>query len=128
MANLTPADIVLIPFIPYALVFKPSPKLNDSLQKFQFYILLLIYYVIFTAGCIIMIPMAYLKSLGTKLHILSSRSFSNKDLLKNALNLIFYIILGIPILCLNFFADSAYFWAFNVSNNVQSNEVFTDNS
>lgn len=44
------------------------------------------------------------------------------------MSLIFYAVLGIPILCVNFFADTAYFWAFNVSNNVQSNEVFTDNS
>ena len=75
-----------------------------------------------------MIPLAFLKSMGTKFHILSSRSYTNKDLLRNAINLLFYTVMGVPILCVNFFADSMYFWAFNVSKNVQSNEVFTENS
>lgn len=75
-----------------------------------------------------MAPFAYLKSLGSKFHILSSKSFTNRELAKNALNLLFHLIFGLPILALNFIMDSAYFWMFNVSKHVQSNEVFTDNS
>lgn len=33
LANLTPADIVLVPFIPFAIIWEPSEKLNSFLEK-----------------------------------------------------------------------------------------------
>ena len=112
---MTPADIVLVPFITIALFVKPSMYMNDLLQKFQFYILLFVYYLIFASGTILMMPFAYLKSLGSKLHILSSRSYTNKDLAMNALNLTIMLFFGLLIFIFNFMMDSFYFWRFNIS-------------
>lgn len=75
-----------------------------------------------------MAPFAYLKSLGSKFHILSSYSLTNRDLALNACNLLFQLVFGLLIFVINFFVDSVYFYLFNVSSKVQSNEVFTDNS
>lgn len=128
MANLTPADFVLVPFIPFAIIWKPSVRLNDMLQKIQYFILLFIYYIMFSIGCLFMAPMAYLKSLGSKFYILSAKSHTNKRLIINSLKLAFYLLFGLLIQGLNFLADSIYFWIFNLDEDVQTNEVFKEQS
>lgn len=128
MANLTPADFVLLPFIPLALVSKPSVRLNDILQKIQYFILLTIYYGLFSLGCLLMAPIAYLKAILTKVYILNTKSTSNRALAVNLLELLFYLVFGLIIQGLNFFTDSIYFWIFNLDEKLETNEVIKDDS
>ena len=123
LANLTPADFVLIPFIPYAMLRKPSVELNNALVKIQYFILLFIYYVIFAIGSVVLTPFAFLKALSSKLYIMSSKSSTNKELLCNSFEVISYLIFG-PVICvLNFLTDSIYFWIFNLTDKLATNEV-----
>lgn len=123
MANLTPADFVLVPFIPFAIIWKPSTRLNDMLQKIQYFILLFLYYGVFSIGSIIMTPLAYVKAVFIKLYYLCSLSQTNKKAFVNLAILLMYIVLGPVILAVNFLADSIYFWSFNLNDKLHSNEV-----
>lgn len=105
------------------MVRKPSVELNNILVKIQYFILLFIYYVIFAFGSVIMTPFAFLKALSSKIYIMSSRSYTNKDLIMNSCEVISYMIFGIPICVLNFLTDSIYFWIFNLTDNLATNEV-----
>lgn len=76
----------------------------------QYFILLFNYYIMFSIGCVVMAPLAYLKALGAKLYILTSKSHTNRALLFNSLELAFYLVFGIPCQVMSFLCDSIYFW------------------
>lgn len=121
---MTPADIVLVPFIPFALVWKPSEALNKNLEKLQYFVLLFIYYSWFMMGSMLMIPIAYGKSIVCKaIYIRRNGREDKRKLVINCLELFFFIWFGLPILILNFFADTIYFYLFNMYDDVSTNEV-----
>ena len=79
------------------MIRKPSIELNNMLVKFQYFILLSIYYGIFVMGCVAMTPFAYLRALSSKFYILSQKSNTNKALAYNISALLFYLFFGIPM-------------------------------
>ena len=64
---MTPLNIVNLPFVPYALCKKPTPEMNKKLTILQYSVLILVFYVIFLFGSIVMTPFAFLKTLIHKL-------------------------------------------------------------
>jgi hypothetical protein len=117
LLTMTPLNVVVLPFIPYALFFQPSVKLNNLLMFAQYSILINVFFMIFIIGSVIMIPLAYLKGILVKVnHAL--RSIRKVDKIKNWSKFFFYIVFGIPILILNLLTDFYYFWRNNFRSNL----------
>jgi len=66
LLTMTPVNLVVLPFVPYALFNKPSEKLNKTIMVLQYSVFIVICYVVFLIGSICMIPMAYLKCITSK--------------------------------------------------------------
>ena len=67
LLTMTPVNLVVLPFVPYALFTKPSPRLNKIIMVLQYSVFIVICYLVFLAGSICMIPFAFLKCITSKL-------------------------------------------------------------
>lgn len=118
LLTMTPLNIVVIPFVPYALFFQPSAKLNNLLMIAQYSVLINVFFVFFLTGSILMLPFAFFKGLYVKIN-LAMRSVKKADRVKNWTKLFFFFFLGVPILIINLFTDFFYFWKNNFRDNLK---------
>jgi hypothetical protein len=66
LLTMTPLNVAVLPFVPMALFKKPSSRTNILLMILQYSVLIIIIYIIFLMGSLIMLPFSYLKSLSIK--------------------------------------------------------------
>jgi len=66
LLTMTPLNLVVLPFVPYALFNKPSREMNNMITILQYSVLIVVIYVMFLFGSIVMMPFAFLKSLLVK--------------------------------------------------------------
>jgi hypothetical protein len=66
LLTMTPLNLVVLPFVPYALFNKPSKEMNNMITILQYSVLIVVIYVMFLVGSIAMMPFAFLKSLLVK--------------------------------------------------------------
>lgn len=113
-----PLNMVNLPFVPYALLRKPSVKMNSNLTILQYSFLILVIYIMFLVGSIIMTPFAFVKSLIFKFQQVMSARSTKEQIMKMAM-FIAYAAMGLPILILALFADFYYFWQNNFRSNLK---------
>ena len=83
----------------------------------------------FTIGCMLMTPLAYLKCLFQKIYLLFDVNTDNKnEVICRIFEVIFYFFFGLSLQTLNILSDSVYFFLFNTDDNLQTNEVIKDKS
>ena len=72
LLTMTPLNCIVLPFVPYALIRKPSPEMNKFVMVLQYSVFIVICYIFFLIGSLLMVPFAYCKSLTTKVHKISN--------------------------------------------------------
>ena len=118
LLTMVPLNVIILPFVPYAIFKKPSVKMNTFILILQYSVFIVLIYVIFLAGSCIMIPLAYLKSVAMKAQNLMKANELNQKIL-NGVRLMIFIVFGIPILLINQVSDFYYFWANNFRSNLK---------
>lgn len=119
LLTMTPLNIVTLPFVPYALFKKPSKEMNTMITVLQYSFLIVIIYLMFLVGSIIMTPFAFLKSLSVKIQDVLSVKADPKEQIKKGMMLFVFLAVGLPILVLNLLADFYYFWMNNFRSNLK---------
>lgn len=108
LASVPPFNVVQIPFLPLALWMKQKHpaviRANDLVMRMQYILFMLFPFTIFSLVSVVLIPVAYLVSLGDKL--LSAQE-TPKERLHNCAA---WALLGIPVLCGNTVVDLYLFW------------------
>ena len=66
LLTMTPVNCIVLPFVPYAIMTKPSVQLNRIIMVLQYSVFIVICYIVFAVGSVCMIPFAYLKCVQTK--------------------------------------------------------------
>lgn len=112
LLTMTPLNVVVLPFVPYALCFQPSVRLNNMLMIAQYSVLVNVFFAFFLLGSIIMLPFAYFKGLYVKAN-LASKSVKKIDRIRTWRKFFFFVLFGVPILVINLFTDFYYFWKNN---------------
>ena len=115
---MTPLNILVLPFVPYALLFKPSKYINSLLLILQYSVLINVFFFFFLVGSIMMAPFAYAKGIYMKVG-LALRSAKREEKIKNWSSFILFLLFGIPILAVNLFTDFYYFWMNNFRSNLK---------
>ena len=118
LLTMTPLNVVIFPFLPYGLLTKPSPHINIMLTILQYAVFIVIIYVAFLIGSIMLMPFAFVKSAALKFKIFLA-AHEPKDQIMNGLAFFGFLILGIPSLTLNLISDFFYFWANNFRSNLR---------
>jgi hypothetical protein len=118
LLTMTPINVVVLPFVPYAIMTKPSAKLNKMIMILQYSVFIVICYIVFLIGSICLIPLAYFKSISSKFQGVMKLNNIIKKLMGTAECLI-YILIGIPLLVLGLVSDFYYFWANNFRSNLK---------
>lgn len=112
LLGIVPINLIMLPFVPFALVFKPSVKLNIFLTVLQYSFFIIIVYSLFLVVSILMIPFAFLLTLSLK-----AKQFWKadqvRDKFKKGIYMIAYAAVGLPLLTLSIFSDFYYFWKNN---------------
>jgi|APSaa5957512535_1039671.scaffolds.fasta_scaffold20972_4 hypothetical protein len=118
LLTMTPLNCIVLPFVPYAMINKPSPELNKFTMVLQYSVFIVICYLAFFIGSIFMIPFAYIRCITTKAqHINKAPTLIKKIIV--ASQVLLYIVVGIPILIFDSGSDFYYFWANNFRENLK---------
>jgi len=118
LLSMTPLNVAVMPFVPYALFKKPHPILNQLMMIIQWAVFILIIYAIFFIGSLLMLPFAYLKSLSVKAQLI----FKGQNLRESVLNKLYFVgfmAFGFPSLIFSLGADMVYFWRNNFRSNLK---------
>lgn len=115
---MTPLNVIILPFVPYGILAKPSPQMNIFMTILQYAVFIVIIYVMFLIGSILFFPFAYIKSCAIKFKIVLGGSDTKDMGIKLAIFLTF-VVLGVPSLSLNLISDFFYFWANNFRSNLK---------
>lgn len=118
LLTMTPLNVIVLPYVPYAVFQEPSPKLNTSVTILQYLVFILVIYALFFVGSIIMMPFAYLKALVNKGHKFMKATTMNEKGMAAA-QLLLFTVLGIPFLLLGMATDFYYFWKNNFRTNLK---------
>ena len=113
-----PLNFVVLPILPMAILTKPSEKMNNMIVIIQYSVLIVIIYIIFLIGSVVMTPFAYLKSVGQKIERLTKATTIREQILAGA-ELLIFVAFGLGILVLDLVADFYYFWANNFRSNLK---------
>jgi len=115
---MTPLNVILLPYVPYALLKVPSPNVNSYMTTFQYMVFIIVIYIIFFFGSCLLLPFAFLKALANK-----SLKFSKATTLKEKgmalANILVFIVAGFPFLILGMGTDLFYFWKNNFRTNLK---------
>jgi len=115
---MAPLNVVVLPFVPYALMKKPSENMNIMLTVLQYSVFIVIVYIVFLCGSLILVPFAFLKSLAIK-----GQLFMRADTIKEkgmaGAYFLGYAVLGLPLMMINTISDFTYFWANNFRSNLK---------
>lgn len=71
LSSMTPLNVTVLPFVPYGIIGKPNPKYNNFVMALQYILLMFLLFIGFIVISLLMLPIAYLKTLVVKLQILS---------------------------------------------------------
>ena len=116
LLTMAPLNCIVLPFALFALFKMPSTKANTTLTIFQYMVFIIIIYVGFLLGSVILLPFAFLRSA-----VLKGSWFIKASTLKERgfflAQLLGYLTFGVPGLVLGLFSDSYYF----IMNNFRSN-------
>jgi hypothetical protein len=115
---MTPLNVIILPFVPYGILAKPSPQMNIFMTILQYAVFIVIIYMMFLIGSVLFLPFAYIKSCAIKFKMVLSGS-DTKDMGIKLAICIGFVILGIPSLSLNLISDFFYFWANNFRSNLK---------
>ena len=115
---MAPMNIVILPFVPFAMFMKPNVSTNTMLTILQYSVFIIIIYSIFMIISCLLIPFAYMKSLGIKIQYFL-RASSIKDKIITLFQLVIYLAAGIPMLVMCMFSDFYYFCANNFRSNLK---------
>lgn len=118
LLTMSPLNLVVLPFVPYALFKKPSAAINSFITLLQYLIFIFAILVVFMAGNIILSPFAFLQSLMIKFR----RFLKANTVKKQILTLFFFLgflVLGFPGLIINMLADLYYFGVNNFRSNLK---------
>lgn len=118
LLTMTPLNVIVLPYVPYAVFQEPSPKLNTSVTILQYLVFILVIYALFFVGSIIMMPFAYLKALVNKGHKFMKATTMNEKGMAMA-QLLLFTVFGIPFLLLGMATDFYYFWKNNFRTNLK---------
>lgn len=118
LLTMTPLNCIVLPFVPYGLIKKPSQELNKFIMVLQYSVFIVICYIFFLIGSLLMIPFAYLKCLTTKVQKINKAQTVLAKLVQLA-HFLGYVALGMPILLLDSLSDFYYFWANNFRTNLK---------
>jgi len=118
LLTMTPLNVIIIPYIPYAMAKKPSETLNTYMTTLQYMVFIIVIYVIFLAGSISMIPFAFVKAFFNKA-IRFSKATEVKEKAMALAHVILFIGLGVPFLVLGMGTDLFYFWKNNFRSNLK---------
>ena len=127
LLTITPLNIILLPFVPYALFFKPSKYINNLLLISQYSVLINVLFFFFLIGSIMMAPFAYVKGIYMKIG-LAMGSAKREDRIKNWRSFFLFLAFGMPILTINLFTDFYYFWMNNFRSNLKKIIIFMETS
>lgn len=118
MLSMAPLNIILMPFVPLALMRKPSKQFNTMLVIFQYSAFILIIFTIFMFGSICMLPFAYLQCLQIEFKKFMLQETTKKKVFF-VVHLVLYSGLVILMLVMAIFADFYYFCANNFRSNLK---------
>jgi len=116
--TMTPLNVAVLPMVPFALFQKPSPRINQVLMILQYAVLIIIIYILFLGGSLIMLPFAYLKSVSMKAQLIF-KGQSLKESIKNKAYFLGFMVFGPVLLLMTLFADLIYFWKNNFRSNLK---------
>ena len=63
LLTMSPLNIIILPFVPYALFKVPSAQLNTYMTILQYMVFIIVIYGLFFIGSLAMLPMSFLKAL-----------------------------------------------------------------
>jgi len=115
---MAPLNIMVLPFVPMAMIKKPSERLNTMITVLQYSFFIVIIYAVFLISSLILIPFAYLKSLINKFQMFMKAS----DVKEKGIcltNFLMFGALGLPLLAANLITDFIYFWKNNFRSNLK---------
>jgi len=110
LTSLTPLNFITLPFVPFAVLQKANPIMNNIVMQLQYIMLMSIMFVLFIGVSAILMPFAFLKSLLLKFKLVFSQNATSDTVIK-LVEFIIFFTLGIGIMLLTFLADCYYFWA-----------------
>jgi len=84
----------------------------------QYSVLIVIIYGAFLVSSIVLLPLAYLRSVGVKLGKIG-RATSIKETIMFLLEFVLFLCFGSLLLIIGFFSDFYYFWANNFRSNLK---------
>jgi hypothetical protein len=127
LLTMTPLNLVVLPFVPYAMFNKPSKGFNNAITILQYSFLIVVIYAMFLIGSIILTPFAFIKSFVNKIQqIFVQKSWRDKVMKASiALGFLFF---GMLVLMLNLLADFYYFWQNNFRSNLKKIIIERDKS
>lgn len=118
LLTMAPMNCVVLPFVPYALIAKPSPRLNTFVMILQYSVFIIVVYFAFLICSCAMIPFAFLKTLLIKAQSIM-RAPSVLEKLMTLWWVLCYMVMGIPNLVFGILTDFFYFWANNFRSNLK---------
>lgn len=118
LLTMTPLNVIILPYIPYAMFKVPDSKLNTSVTILQYLVFILVIYAIFFIGSIVMMPFAFLKAVINKSHKFMKATTMNEKGIAMA-HLFIFLVFGMPFLILGMATDFYYFWKNNFRSNLK---------
>lgn len=126
LASVPPTNIVQLPFIPFCLLSKPreqvTEQVNEIIMKIQYTLIMSVYFFIYAAVGLFLIPAAYVVGVFDKLATMDSQSSADERLYNNLV----FIPCGMGILLLDFIADLFYFWKHNFQPQSQLKKIIIE--
>lgn len=114
-----------LPFIPFSILVKPSPRFNKVMMSFQYLALMLLLFCVFVLVSALLLPFAYLKSLVVKIRLIFRSSQTTYEMTVSALNFLLFLLTGLPIMFMTSLVDCYYFWENNFRE--QLNKIVIEN-
>ena len=68
LLTMTPLNVIILPYVPYALFNKPSATVNTYMTTLQYMVFIIVIYALFFIGSVVMCPFAFVKALFNKVH------------------------------------------------------------
>lgn len=118
LLTMTPLNFVILPFVPYGIMKKPSPQMNMAVMVLQYSVLIVILCIAFVACSVLMIPFAFVRALTIK-GARISKAVTTAETITSAISFLFFAATGAPMLTIGLLSDFYYFWANNFRSNLK---------
>lgn len=118
LLTMTPLNFVILPFVPYGVMKKPSPQMNMGVMILQYSVLIIIICIAFLACSVLMLPFAYVRAFTIKASKIS-KAVTTYEQVTSILSAFFFAVLGGPSLTIGLLSDFYFFWANNFRSNLK---------